>query len=1197
MNALPSAAARLLGRGLARCLVAGFALLGANAHAELSPELMSILNEVQGKLVVDFATDPRSRTDCQKEVINIARAAMNRRNISSVAEKSGQILIAALEHTCKFYLDAAGLGAISTTYSVAKCFYEYLDDASNDAGFIACLVGEAFGAGVGKAGEHYNVEELRQAIAGRVTDASVDKIKGEIASRREDISGPETDFSEHTIGDGCKVQLNIVWRKARNPVREQRTKGNAGTVTVTVGIRDCLCSLNRPYSQQLKNGSLVITLPVNFVRTEGSQPAWQADFPRMRTRLQAQCCSGAYSVLADPPRSEPKDPPVTTGTGTGVRPGTGGAGRPGGTPTGGTTPVPPPRPKPPPATPRPPVEAPKPVPMAEACPECVPLAAAVERAVTELERLRGKRPGLEDEIERHRRAAEDARNRIRSLEKFMQASKGQGGSSYDPETGITVSSYAGGDGTVTVTTTAADGTVLEQHTRDQASYQDAVKQVREEREREAAEQLAETSAREKLAQLEVAIARADDAIAAALRALEECLEACKRKGILFEEPQLRLPDHSPQAAPARKKPKPGTRKGPGAGSVQPRLDPPTVPHCPACAPAAAVFDHARIVQRRIEAEIESARAQMHSLTGAFIDGKLKPTAADSGKFGELKNRLRALERALETATAEVARTGAALQACHERCAAEPPRQSPTGIGSPWTAPPGWDGAAHYRKVKEALPYPPFARCERCSRLADDALNARNAVAIDRALLDIVEEQLRYYNALALGGSPPATVPTMVSGDDFRAMSATQRATFLAELQRDFDRRQAEYQDALDEMDAAYQRVEECNSQCASSVTVDKVVNRTGTNPFDPANPAGGGATGTQPPPQQPPPENPRGALRFASPTYSGTEGGSVVLTVERASGTAGVVGVSYQAAAGTATAGTDFAPASGSLTWSDGDAAPRTISIALPDDSQAEQTETFTVSLGQPSGGALLASPSIATVSIADNDSAPPPQTGALQFSLPGYETAESASAVTITVLRNGGSAGAASVQYATASGSAAAGLDFQAVSGTLSWATGDSSPRTFTVPIINDTLVESTETFQVLLSAPSGATLGAPGAATVSIQDNDVASGPCGPAGSPWVANAGSSYVCSGNCNPCPSPQTITVSGDRVTVSPFHAGGAATFTGCGTTLNSDSSTLTYFGQSNHRATITRTSNNAFNASIVSSGGGSCAMSCFRVGP
>ena len=172
MNALPSAAARLLGRGLARCLVAAFALLGANAHAELSPELMSILNEVQGKLVVDFATDPRSRTDCQKEVINLARAAMNRRNISSVAEKSGQILIAALEHTCKFYLDAAGLGAISTTYSVAKCFYEYLDDASNDAGFIACLVGEAFGAGVGKAGEP-RPQDDRDARCGRAsfTDA------------------------------------------------------------------------------------------------------------------------------------------------------------------------------------------------------------------------------------------------------------------------------------------------------------------------------------------------------------------------------------------------------------------------------------------------------------------------------------------------------------------------------------------------------------------------------------------------------------------------------------------------------------------------------------------------------------------------------------------------------------------------------------------------------------------------------------------------------------------------------------------------------------------------------------------------------------------------------------------------------------------------------------------------------------------
>ncbi len=308
--------------------------------------------------------------------------------------------------------------------------------------------------------------------------------------------------------------------------------------------------------------------------------------------------------------------------------------------------------------------------------------------------------------------------------------------------------------------------------------------------------------------------------------------------------------------------------------------------------------------------------------------------------------------------------------------------------------------------------------------------------------------------------------------------------------------------------------------------------------------------------------------------------------------------VGYSTGGGTASAGADYAPANGTLTWADGDLSPRSFSIALVDDTLVESSETFEVRLANPGGGATLGSPAVATVSIADNDSTPPPQpAGTLQFSLPTYETAEGAAAVTITVTRTGGSSGAASVQYFTGPGSATAGADYQAVNGTLTWAAGDATPKTFTVPIVDDTVVEGPETFFVTLNGATGAALGAPATATVAIQDNDVATGPCGAAGHAWQPNTGAAYSCAGSCSPTPSPQTVTVSGDRVTVSPFHAGGAATFTGCFSSINSDSSTLTYFSQSNHRATITRTGNNAFSASIVSSGGGTCAFTCSRAGP
>ena len=98
------------------------------------------------------------------------------------------------------------------------------------------------------------------------------------------------------------------------------------------------------------------------------------------------------------------------------------------------------------------------------------------------------------------------------------------------------------------------------------------------------------------------------------------------------------------------------------------------------------------------------------------------------------------------------------------------------------------------------------------------------------------------------------------------------------------------------------------------------------------------------------------------------------------------------------------------------------------------------------------------------------------------------------------------------------------------------------------------------------------------------------------WQPNVGN-YSCSGNCNPTPSSAGLAINGTQVTIGNFHAGGAATFTGCTATLNSDRNDLTYFGQNNHRANITRSSNTAFSANITSASGGTCFFSCTRTGP
>lgn len=110
---------------------------------------------------------------------------------------------------------------------------------------------------------------------------------------------------------------------------------------------------------------------------------------------------------------------------------------------------------------------------------------------------------------------------------------------------------------------------------------------------------------------------------------------------------------------------------------------------------------------------------------------------------------------------------------------------------------------------------------------------------------------------------------------------------------------------------------------------------------------------------------------------------------------------------------------------------------------------------------------------------------GKLEVASAAYTTNEGAGALTVTVQRVDGSDGAATVKYGTAAGTAKGGKDFTPRTGTLRWAAGDPSPKTFEVPIKNDTAREQDESFVIKLSKATGATIGTSSAA-VTIQDDD---------------------------------------------------------------------------------------------------------------
>ncbi len=230
-----------------------------------------------------------------------------------------------------------------------------------------------------------------------------------------------------------------------------------------------------------------------------------------------------------------------------------------------------------------------------------------------------------------------------------------------------------------------------------------------------------------------------------------------------------------------------------------------------------------------------------------------------------------------------------------------------------------------------------------------------------------------------------------------------------------------------------------------------------------------------------------GDLRFAQATRQvGEGGGTVSLTVNRVGGNDGAVTVSYATSNGSAQAGTDYTQSGGTLAWADGDSGARTILVPILDDGATESNETFNVTLSSPTGGAGLGSPSSATVTITDNDDETP-SPGTLAFVSTEFEVGEDAGPALINVTRSGGSDGAVSVSFATGDGSATAGDDYQASSGTLDWADGDAAPKSFTVPVLDDLETEGDETVNLTLSNPTGgATLGQASAATLTIDDDD---------------------------------------------------------------------------------------------------------------
>jgi chitinase len=170
--------------------------------------------------------------------------------------------------------------------------------------------------------------------------------------------------------------------------------------------------------------------------------------------------------------------------------------------------------------------------------------------------------------------------------------------------------------------------------------------------------------------------------------------------------------------------------------------------------------------------------------------------------------------------------------------------------------------------------------------------------------------------------------------------------------------------------------------------------------------------------------------------------------------------VNFATVNGTAAAGPDYAAQSGTLTFAPGQTTA-TVTVAVRGDVTAEPNETFQVHLSQPAGAVLAEGQGVGT--IVDDE----PRLSINNVSLQEGHSGTRLLAFTVTL--SAPASVPVTVNFATANGTARSGEDYDARSGTLTFAPGQTS-QTISIVVRGDRKRESSETFFVNLSGGEGA-------------------------------------------------------------------------------------------------------------------------------
>jgi uncharacterized protein YhjY with autotransporter beta-barrel domain len=247
---------------------------------------------------------------------------------------------------------------------------------------------------------------------------------------------------------------------------------------------------------------------------------------------------------------------------------------------------------------------------------------------------------------------------------------------------------------------------------------------------------------------------------------------------------------------------------------------------------------------------------------------------------------------------------------------------------------------------------------------------------------------------------------------------------------------------------------------------------------------------------------------------AGTSNATFTVALSQAAGTGGV-SFDIATADGTATAGVDYVASSLTGQTIAAGSSSATFTVLVNGDTLNEPNETFFVNVSNVSGASVGDAQGQGTIV---NDDAQP------TLSIDDVSVNEGNSGTTtatFTVSLSAASGQTVSVNYASADGTASAGSDYVARSGTLTFSPGTTA-QGVAITVNGDTAVESDETFSVGLSGASNAAIaGATGTGTIL---NDDAVVTVGPASLP-AATAGSAYSQTLSASGGTAPYTFGVS------------------------------------------------------------------------